>query len=48
MPTIVADNSKLAANLMIHEFDQWSNPYDPAFSPTCICWGQDVSAELTE
>jgi len=49
MPTIVTDDLKLSTtDLVIHVFDHWSNPNDPAFSPTTICWGQDIAAELTE
>jgi hypothetical protein len=26
------------SDLVIHEFDQWSNPAEPAFTPTSSCW----------
>jgi hypothetical protein len=49
MPTITDDLQLAATDLMIHEFDRWSNPNDPAFSPTTICWYQpDIPAESVE
>jgi len=35
----------IMADLAIHEFDQWSNPNDAAFSPTTICW-YDLESEM--
>lgn len=35
----------IMANLAIHEFDQWSNPDDPTFSPTTVCW-YDLESEI--
>ena len=31
------------ADLVIQEFDQWSNPQDPTFAPTSICWYEHES-----
>ena len=31
-------HKSIMVDLVIHEFDQWSNPADPTFAPTSICW----------
>jgi len=31
-------HNSIMADLVIHEFDQWSNPSDPTFYPTTICY----------
>jgi hypothetical protein len=40
MPTHVVPSVELVApelDLVIYEFDSWSNPKDPTFSPTTGC-----------
>lgn len=38
-----------ASDLMIHEFDSWTNSREPVFSPTTMCWCRlDFTSEATE
>jgi hypothetical protein len=32
--------------LVIDEFDGWSNPIGAAVAPTTICWGEDAATTL--
>lgn len=37
------------SDLVIQEFDQWSNPAEPAFTPTTSCWcRQDPAGDTLE
>jgi hypothetical protein len=47
MPALTAtDTTTAAVDLVIHEFDQWSDQAEPSFAPTTICWyGQDDAVE---
>lgn len=38
MFTHAESRMSVMADLVIEEFDQWSNPKDPKYSPTSICW----------
>jgi hypothetical protein len=38
-------DQRAGTDLTIHEFDQWTNTNDPAFSPTTICWGHEGASE---
>jgi hypothetical protein len=33
-------------DLVIDEFDGWSNPIGAAVAPTTICWGEDSAATI--
>jgi hypothetical protein len=50
MPALVAADAKLTVtDLVIHEFDQWSNAQDAMLAPTTICTcRQDLAAEAAE
>jgi hypothetical protein len=47
MPALTAaETSTALVDLVIHEFDQWSDQAEPSFAPTTICWyGQDDAVE---
>jgi len=40
---VTSRRTSASTDLVIHDFDQWSNPKDPTFAPTSICWYEHES-----